>query len=162
MGFNVKLRKRELIEENVKKVPMAARGELLARIFILSMFFARSFLLLFEIIYTASSETVISVWSHVLFIPFILVIYMIYDGNKSFVYIPLVSAPVRLIYHFTAVLPTVTAEGVSALTIITLIVLALQFFASIVMSVNTRCDVYFTARQKVNIKLRSEMIGGKK
>ncbi len=162
MAFDVKKRKRELIRENVKNVPIASRGELLARIFILSTFIARTALLLFEVIYSSVTETEISIWSHILFIPFILIIYMIYDGNKSLVYIPMISAPIRLVYHFTAVLPTVASEGVSALTIISLIVLAIQFFASIVMSASTRCDVYFTAMQKVNLKIRSEMLGGKK
>ena len=162
MAFDVKKRKRELIVENVKNVPMAARGELIARILIISMFIARLFLLIFEIIFSASTETVISIWSHILFLPFIIVIYMLYDGNKTFVYIPMISAPIRLIYHFTAVLPTIKSESVSALTIISLAVLAIQFFASLVMSANTKCDVYFTAMQKVNLKVRSEMLGGKK
>ena len=59
-------------------------------------------------------------------------------------------------------MPTVASESVSALTVISLIVLALQFFATIIMSANTKCDVYFTAMQKVNLKIRSEMLGGKK
>lgn len=162
MAFDVKKRKRELIEENVKKVEMASRGELISRILILSVFITRTFLLFFEIIYSASSSVEISIWSHILFIPFALIIYMVYDGNKSLVYIPMVSAPIRLIYHFTAVVPTVASESVSALTVISLIVLALQFFAAIIMSANTKCDVYFTAMQKVNLKIRSEMLGGKK
>ena len=162
MAFDVKKRKRELIEENVKKVEMAARGELISRILILAMFMARTFLLFFEIIFTASTEAEISIWSYILFIPFALISYMVYDGNKSLVYIPMVSAPIRLIYHFTAVVPTVASESVSALTVISLIVLALQFFATIIMSANTKCDVYFTAMQKVNLKIRSEMLGGKK
>jgi hypothetical protein len=76
--------------------------------------------------------------------------------------IPTISAPIRLIYHFSAVLPSIEGEGVSALTVITVIVLAIQFFASIVMSANTKCAVYFSAMQKVNFKIRSEMLGGKK
>lgn len=162
MAFDVKKRKRELIEENVKKVPMASRGELIAKICILSMFIARSILILVEVIYSASTETKISIWSYVLLIPFLFITFMVYDGNKSLVYIPMISAPARLIYHFTAVLPTVATESVSALTVITLLSLAIQFFASIVMSASTKCDVYFTAMKKVNLKIRSEMIGGKK
>jgi hypothetical protein len=162
MAFDVKKRKRELIKENVKNVPEAAGGELLARILVLTIFAARAFLIIFELIFCSSSTAKISVWSYVLFLPFILIVYMIYDGNKSFVAIPTISAPIRLIYHFSAVLPSIEGEGVSALTVITVIVLAIQFFASIVMSANTKCAVYFSAMQKVNFKIRSEMLGGKK
>ncbi len=162
MAFDVKKRKRELISENVKRVKIAAEGEKLARIFVLLTLISRSILLLFEIIYASVTPTVISVWSHILFIPFILIMYMIYDGNKAFVYIPMFSAPIRLVYHFTSVLPTVATEGVSALTVVSLIFLAAQFFFCVFMSANTKCDVYFTAMQKINLKLRSEMIGGKK
>ena len=162
MAFDVKKRKRELIEENVRRVKIAKEGEHLARIFVSLILVARSVLLLFEIIYASVTSAEVSVWSHVLFVPFILVMYMIYDGNKPFVYIPMISAPIRLVYHFTSVLPTVSEDGVCALTIVSLVLLGAQFFFSLIMSANTKCDVYFTAMQKVNLKLRSEMIGGKK
>lgn len=162
MAIDVKKRKRELILQNVKRVPLAAKGEKLARILIILMFFLRGALLLFEIIFSSLTETKISVWSHLLFIPFMFIIYMIYDGNKPLVYIPMVSAPGRLIYHFTAVVPTIASESLTALTVISVIILGAQFFFCIFMSASTRCDVYFTAMQKVNIKLRSEMIGGQK
>ena len=87
---------------------------------------------------------------------------MIYDGNKTFVYIPMISAPIRLIYHFSAVLPTIASDSISTLTIVSIITLAIQFFASIVMSASTKCDVYFTSMQKVNLKIRSEMLGKRK
>ena len=161
MAFNVKQRKRELIEENVKKSPQASSGELIARVLVLTVFILRSFLAIFEAIYSSSTGAEISVWSYVLFVPFILIIYMIYDGNKSFVYIPVISAPIRLVYHFSAVLPTISVEGVSALSVISVIVLSVQFFAFIIMSASSKCDVYFSAMQKINFKIRSEMIGRK-
>ena len=162
MAFNVKERKRELICENIKRVKIAAEGEKLAKIFVILMLFARSALLIFEIIYSSLSAAEISIWSHLLFLPFLIVIYMVYDGNKPLVYIPMISAPLRLVYHFTAVLPTITAEGVNLLTAVSLVLLAAQFFFAVFMSANTKCDVYFTAMQKVNLKLRSEIIGGRK
>lgn len=162
MAFDVKKRKRELIKEYVKNVPEAAKGELLTRILILSIFIARAFLIVFELIFCASTETKISVWSYVLFVPFLLVIYMIYDGNKSFVSIPMISAPIRILYYFSSVLPSIEGGAAGALTVISILVLAIQFFASIVMSANSKCAIYFTAMQKVNLKVRSEMLGGKK
>ena len=162
MAFDVKKRKRELVNENIKLVPMAARGEKLAKISILSILVLRCVLFFFEIIYSASSEIKISIWSHLLLLPFILILYMIYDGNKSLIYIPMFSAPIRLVYHFTAVLPEISPDGITSLTVVSLVVFVAQFFFSVFMSASTRCDVYFAARQKVNLKLRSEMINGRK
>jgi hypothetical protein len=161
MAFDVKKRKRDLIEENIKKDKTAASGERIARAAVIAMFLARAFLIIFEAIYSASSGAEISIWSYLLFLPFIMIIYMIYDGNRSFVFIPMISAPIRLLYHFSTVLPSITVEGVSALSIVSVIVLALQFFASIIMSASTKCSVYFSAMQKINLKVRSEMIGRK-
>ncbi len=162
MAFDVKARKRELIKENVKLVPMAARGEKLARFSVLTIFILRCALFLFEIIYSAVVDVKISIWSHLLLIPFFLILYMIYDGNKTFTYISMLSAPIRLVYHFTAVLPTIVPDGITSLTVVSLVVFIAQFFISVFMSASTRCDVYFVAMQKVNLKLRSEMINGRK
>ena len=161
MAFNVKQRKRDLIEENIRRVKDAASGERIARASVIAMFLARAFLIIFEAIYSSSIGAEISIWSYLLFLPFIMIIYMIYDGNRSFVFIPMISAPVRLLYHFSIVLPTIAVEGVSALSVISVIALALQFFASIIMSASTKCSIYFSAMQKINLKIRSEMIGRK-
>ena len=162
MAFDVKKRKRELIKENVKLVPLAARGEKLARITILSILGLRCALFLFEIIYYSVKDLKISVWSHLLLIPFFIILYMLYDGNKSFVYIAMFSAPIRLVYHFAVVLPLISEDGISALTVMSLIVFASQFFISVYLSANSKCDAYFLAMQKVNLKIRSEMIGKSK
>lgn len=160
-GFDVNKRKRQLIKENVDQVPMAARGRKLAKLSVLSVLGLRAALLIFEIIFCAVLNIKISIWSHLLFLPFLLIMYMVYDGNKSLVYIAMISAPVRLIYHFASVLPTISTGGINALTVVSLVVLIAQFAFSVFMSASTRCDVYFVAMQKVNLKLRSEMIGRK-
>ena len=164
MAFDIKKRKRELIKKNIKSVPLVAGGEKITRVLVIIMLLLRAALLLFEIIYSSVTGTETSIWSHLLFIPFVIVVFMMYDGNKAFVYIPMISAPIRLVYHFSAVLPVILPEGgISAVTIFSLIVLASQFFFSIVLSASTKCDVYFSTMQKINLKLRSEMInGGKK
>jgi len=162
MAFNVKARKRELINENIKLVPVAAHGAKLAGISILSIVGLRLALLLFEIIYALVIDIKISIWSHLLLLPFFLVLYMLYDGNKSFVYISLFSAPLRLVYHFAAVVPLIASKTVSPLTVVTVVIFAAQFFISVYLSASTKCDSYFLARQKVNLKLRSEMINGRK
>ena len=162
MAFDVKKRKRELIKENIDSVPVANHGRKIAKFSLFAIVLLRFFLFVFEIIYFAQVEAKTSVWSHLLLLPFLLILYMIYDGNKSFVYIPMLSAPIRLVYHFTSVLPSLAVEGISALTVISLIVFIAQFFVSIVLSAATSCDVYFSAMQKVNLKLRSEMINGRR
>ena len=87
---------------------------------------------------------------------------MIYDGNKSLIYISVFSAPIRLVYHFSKVLPSLEVEGITALTVASVVVMAVQFFISVFISANNKCDAYFAAMQKINLKLRSEMINGRK
>ena len=161
MAFDIKKRKRELVRENVEIVPIAAHGKKLTKIAILSIIGLRCALCLFEIIYSSVKDFKISIWSYVLLIPFLFILYMLYDGNKSFVYIAMISAPIRLVYHFTVILPLIANEEISALTVASLIVFATQFFLSIYMSTASKCDAYFLAMQKVNLKLRAEMIGRK-
>lgn len=157
-NFNVNKRKKELIRENIDVVPIAKRGRRLAGVSLSVIAGLRIFLLIFELIYSAAVSYSGSVIPHVLILPYLLILYMVYDGNKSLVYIGMISAPVRLVYHFSTVLPMLPGDNITALTVVSLIVLFAQFILSVFMAFSTRCDVYFSGMQKVNLKLRSEMI----
>ncbi len=159
--FDIKKRKKQLIEENILSSPLASAGKKRVTLSVIVIFFTRLFFLIFDNIYLGVAGGENNIWIQLLILPLMLILYMIYDGNKALVYIPMISAPLRLIYHFTAILPTLPTEGVTAYTCIYLLVFITQFAFAIFMSASSRCDTYFTAMQKVNLKLRGEMLGKK-
>ena len=162
MDFDIKKRKRELIKEGFRLVPAAKSGEKLVKISVLSILALRAALLIFEIIFSSVVGARVSLWSQLLLVPFILILYMIYDGNKGVIFISTLSAPVRILYHFSTVLPTVAENGKTLFTVATLAVLVAQLIISVFISASAKCGTYFGVMQKVNLKLRSEIINGKR
>lgn len=161
-SFNVGQRKKELLREYIAESPLAARGQVLVKRLTLALALLRTALVIFDVIYLEVQSVSPSVWSNLLALPLLLILYMIYDGNKGLVYIVMISAPARMIYLFTVTVPSFTAPEVNVYIVITILVLALQFFFAIFMSASNRCDMYFAARQKVNMKIRAEMMAGRK
>ncbi len=159
--FDIKKRKKELIQENILSAPFAANGRKRVTISILTILILRFVFLIFDNIYLGVVGGENNIWIQLLILPLILVLYMIYDGNRAMVYTLMISAPLRLIYHFTVILPSLPTEGVTTYTIIYMTVFEIQFGFAIFMSASSRCETYFTTMQKINLKLRAEMLGKK-
>ncbi len=157
--MNVSERKKHLINENLKKSTAAQSGMRLAKISVLLIIALRLILLLYELIYFSSAEVKISVISELLVLPMMLILYMVYDGNKGLSAITLISATVRIIYHFASVYATLPeGSGANAYTAVFLIIMAAQFILSLVLTTSKMCAEYFILRQRVNMQIRSEML----
>ncbi len=159
MIFDIKARKRQLIAENIDSSSLAKKGRINAKISVLVILITRIAFLVFDCIYLAVINADNNIWLQLLILPLIILLYMIYDGNKAMSYIIMISAAARMIYHFTTIIPALPTEGITFYTIIYLIVFEIQFALAVFLSASPKCDIYFTAMQKINIKIRSEMIG---
>ena len=157
--MNIRERKSRLIRENLQKNKNAVVGMKIAGICILAIIAARLVFLLYELIYFSSSDIKISVVFELLVLPMLLVLYMVYDGNRALSSVTLISAVVRIIYHFSSVYTTLPKTAAAdAYTVIFLAVMASQFILSIILTSSKKCNEYFRIRQKVNMQIRSEML----
>ncbi|MBR2965250.1 MAG: hypothetical protein IKC34_01730 [Clostridia bacterium] len=153
-GFDVKKKKRDMIKERIDTDPVALRGMRVSRAALLLLLLFRLVLLVFEIVYFSASELKIGVLSNLLLIPMLLILYMIYDGNKGLAGILMVSAVVRVIYLFSSVYPTLP-DGVGADVYlgVYLFVMAFQFAAIILMTAYAPAVAYFDKMQAINMEV---------
>ncbi len=127
---------------------------------VVAIIIARLAFLLYELIYFSSADVKISVISELLILPLMLVLYMVYDGNKGLAAVLVISAVVRIIYHFASVYPSLPADtaGATVYTVIFIAVMAMQFILSLFLMNSKLCGRFFAVRLKVNMQIRSEMM----
>ena len=157
--FDVRKRKKQLIRLNIEANEKAMAGKRIAAISVAAMFLARLALMIFEIIYCAVRGYDAAVWPHLLFLPFMIAAYMIFDGNKPLSSVLMIAAALRIVYHFAVVFPGLGVNGMNALSAVTVLIYLAQFLVFLFLNSSPKCELYFSIMQKINLKIRSEMIG---
>ena len=161
IGFDVKRYKRKLIAERIDTDPVAKRGMAVSRGTLLGLTFLRLALFVFEIIYYSIAELQVGVVSNLLLLPMLLIIYMVYDGNKGISSVLTVSAVVRAVWLFASVYPTLPAgSGANAYLGVYLATMAYQFAVTLLMTAYAPAVTYFNKMQTINMDVAAALRGG--
>ncbi len=154
----VKQRKSELICEYVKSNKSARVGSVFAKICIFLIFVPRALITLFQTVFFSIVYPGIHLWIPFTIIPLLLVIRIIDDGHKALAYLPLSSSVIFMIIHFSLVYHSIDSSMLKEIyTVSFFITFMIQFFASLIIIFDQRCDAFFTAKQKINIKAQGEI-----
>ena len=150
-------RKTALLDEYISESKSARRGKTLVELSLLLILVFRVALALFEIPVFIIQQRPINLLAILLIFPLIIFIYIIYKGAKGFGYVILISSAFRLILYFSLVYRSMPKNTLTEVYSVTLFaVLLIQFFLSIIILVSYDCDTYFTAIQRINIKVHGE------
>lgn len=160
-NFDVKHLKRKMIAERIDTDPVARRGMAVTRGTLLGLLFLRLGLFVFEMIYYSTAELEIRVVSNLLLLPLLVLLYMIYDGNRGISTLLLISAAVRAVWLFSSVYPTLPAGGgANAYMGVYLAVMAYQFAVTLLMTAYNPSIAYFNKMQSINMELGAALRGG--
>lgn len=160
-GFDVKHYKRKLIIEQIDTDPVAKRGMAVSRTTLLGLVFLRLALFIFEVIYYSIANVSLNVISTLLLLPMLLIVYMVYDGNKGISSVLMVSAVVRALWLFASVYPTLPEGGGANVYIgIYLAVMAYQFAVTLLMTAYAPAIAYFNKMQTINMQVAAALRGG--
>ncbi len=150
-------RKALLISEYISENKGARRGKKIVNYSILIILIARAAIALFEMPIFIIQQRPINLLAVLLIIPLLIVLFIVYKGAKGFAYITLVSPTLRLILYFSLVYKNMPQNALTEVYSFTLFaVLLLQFFLSIIILISYDCDTYFTAIQRITIKVHGE------
>ena len=160
-GFDVKTYKRKLIAERIDTDPVARRGMAVSRAALLALVFLRLALFVFELVYFNAAELKVGIISNLLLLPMLMIVYMIYDGNRGISSVLMISAIVRAIWLFATVYPTLPEESVANVYLgIYLAVMAYQFVSTMLMTVYAPATAYFEKMQGINMELGAALRAG--
>ena len=157
--MDVKQRKKQLINERVFKNAAVNRGRRAVSRSVLAIFFLRLVLFILDVSLLPARGIATGVASHIFSALLLIVLYMIFDGNKGLSAVLSISAIVRAIVYFSGIHPEVIGAGLGVYTGIFLAVMLMQFLISVLISSATVAQPYFKAMQEINLQLRKEMIG---
>lgn len=150
-------RKEQLLLEYVGENKKALRGRRIIFYSLWVILLLKLSLALFEIPVFIILHKPVHILSVLFVLPLFLVLYVIYKGAKGFTYVLLISSTIRLIIYFVAVYKTLPYTSLTnAYTFILFGVLLIQFFISLLLLISFDCDTYFTAVQRINIKVHGE------
>ena len=153
-GFDVKKKKRDMMKERIDTAPVAVRGMKVSRAALLLLLLFRLILFVFETVFFAASGLPFEVVSSLLLIPILIILYMIYDGNKGLAGVLMVSAVVRVVYLFSTLYPTLpVGTGANIYIGVYLFVMAFQFVSVILMTAYAPCVAYFNKMQAINMEV---------
>ena len=156
-------RKEHLLLEYVSENKKALRGRRIIFYSLWAILLLKLALALFEIPVFIILHKPVHILSILLILPLLLVLYIIHKGAKGFTYVLLISSTLRLIIYFVAVYKTLPDTALTnAYTFILFGVLLMQFFISLLLLISFDCDTYFTAVQRINIKVHGEELLSKK
>ena len=160
-GFDVKRYKRKLIIEQIDTDPVAKRGMAVSRTTLLGLVFLRLALFIFEVIYYSIANVSLNVISTLLLLPMLMIVYMVYDGNKGISSVLMVSAVVRALWLFASVYPTLPEGGGANIYIgIYLVVMSYQFAVTLLMTAYAPAIAYFNKMQTINMQVAAALRGG--
>ena len=160
-GFDVKRYKRKLIIEQIDTDSIAKRGMAVSRTTLLGLVFLRLALFIFEVIYYSIANVSLNVISTLLLLPMLMIVYMVYDGNKGISSVLMVSAVVRALWLFASVYPTLPEGGGANIYIgIYLVVMAYQFAVTLLMTAYAPAIAYFNKMQTINMQVAAALRGG--
>lgn len=150
-------RKAELISEYIKENKGAKRGKKIVNHSLFLILVSRIALALFEIPVFIIQQRPINLLAVLLVFPLIIILFIVYKGAKGFGYVTLVSPTLRLILYFSLVYKNMPQDALTEVYSFTLFgVLLIQFFLSIIILISYDCDTYFTAIQRITIKVHGE------
>ena len=156
-------RKTELLIEYLKQNKRAVRGQKIVNLSLLTILILRVALLLFEIPVFIIQGKPVNLTVIILFVPLLIVLHVIAGGAKGFTYVTLVSSTARLIAYFALVYKNMPQDSLTdAYTFVLFGVLMFQFFISLFLLISYECDAYFTALQRITIKVHGEELLRKK
>jgi hypothetical protein len=160
--MTVKDRKKQLVKEMVHTSPTASSGMKLASILILLIIGLRLIHAVYEIVFFSMCDVKISIFYYLFILCEFFILYMVYDGNKGLGSVIMIAAFIRIIYYFSSVYPLLSENtGTAVFTAVYITVMLFQFVASILLSENAKCKEYFNIMQRINFKIRGEMMNKK-
>ena len=157
--MDIKQRKKQLINERVFKCEATNRGRRAVSRSVIAIFLLRLVLFILDVALLPAEGIRVGAVSHIFSALLILVLYMIFDGNKGLSAIPAISAIVRALIYFSGIHPEVMEAGLGVYTGVFIAVMLLQFLISVLISSATVAQGYFKVMQEINLQLRKEMIG---
>ena len=160
-SINIKEKKRRLIIERVDSDPIAKRGMKVTRSTLLILVLLRALLFVYELIYFNMAGVEVGVISNLLLIPMLLIVYMVYDGNRGISGILMIAAVVRAINLFATVYPTLPTDvGANVYMGVYLFVMAYQFAVTLLMTAYAPSVAYFAKMQSINMELSALLRSG--
>lgn len=158
----IKSRKKKLIDELINSDPVAKAGKKIAAVCIALIAVTRLALALYEIIYLSVAKVTIQVIPMLLIIPGMLMLYLIYDGNKALSSIISIAAVVRIFYLFIGTFPLLPKNaGAVVFLAVSSAILLLQLITSVIVYINPACDKYFIGVKKINLRVQAEFLSKK-
>lgn len=158
---NIKEKKRQLIAERIDKDPIAKRGMKVTRTILLILVLMRLALFIYELVYFNAAGLKVGVVSNLLLIPMLLVVYMLYDGNRGISGVLLIAAVVRSINLFASVFPTLPeGSGADVYIGVYLFVMSYQFAVTLLVTAYAPAVAYFAKMQTINMELSTLIRGG--
>ena len=159
--INIKEKKKQLIIERIDSDPVAKRGMKVTRSTLLILLALRARLFVYELIYFGISGLPIRVVSNLLLVPMLLIVYMLFDGNRGISGILMIAAVVRAIHLFAVVYPTLpTNVGANVYIGAYLFVMAYQFAVTFLTTAYAPANAYFSKMQSINMELSALLRGG--
>ena len=159
--INIKEKKKQLIIERIDSDPVAKRGMKITRSTMLILLALRALLFVYELIYFGISGLPIRVVSNLLLVPMLLIVYMLFDGNRGISGILMIAAVVRAIHLFAVVYPTLpTNAGANVYIGAYLFVMAYQFAVTFLTTAYAPANAYFSKMQSINMELSALLRSG--
>ncbi len=156
--MNIRSRKKQLIFEKIRSNKKIDAGRRIVLFSVSAILLFRLILFFFELAYFSAKGISVSILSNVLLLPLMLILYMIYDGNKGIASIPAISAVIRIVVYFSSTHAQVSEAGGNLYTGLLIAVMVLQFATSVLVSAASKCQDYFTAMQGINLQIQKEFL----
>ena len=150
-------RKAILLSEYMNENKGARRGKRIVNLSLAIILVSRILLALFEFPVFIIQGKPLNLLAVLLLLPLLVTVYIVYKGAKGFAYVTLVSPTLRLILYFAFVYKSMPQDSLTEVYTFTLFaILLLQFILSIIILASYDCDTYFTAIQRINMKVHGE------
>ena len=150
-------RKSELVAKYINCNKNAAIGKRRVIFSLRALFILKFALAVFEIPTFIILRAPLNILSVTLLIPLLPVMDLIRNGDKGFTYVILTSSVLRLIFYFVTAFGSLPNHSLTDIySIILPTVLLIQFCISLFLIVNFDCDTYFSAVQRIKIKVHAE------
>ncbi len=156
---DLNIRKAALLREYLSENRDARIGHRLISLSLIIIFILRTAITIFEIPVFIIQQKPINLTAILLFVPLLIVLYIINKGAKGFAYVILISAAVRLILYFSLVYVSMPDDTLTLIYSLSLFfTLLLQFLLSLLILLGPKCDLCFTAIQRINIRVHGEIL----
>ena len=150
-------RKATLLREYLSENKSAKTGHNLISLSLIIIFILRTAITVFEIPVFIITQKPINLTAIILFLPLLLILYVINKGAKGFTYVILISSALRMVLYFALVYPSMPESSLTLVYSLSLFfTLLLQFLLSLLILLGPKCDLCFTAMQRISIRVHGE------